>query len=421
MDYIFSTDTTLTAINKINNRISGITYDDAVFFWLPFSSSTSPYYGASLLKRDPNYPNIENPIGNGNFISNVFAGGGNSGTTYFSYCNTIFAGTGHTIDDYNNTIFAGENNKILSADILSSINSSILGGTYNYIIGIPGSNYSSILNGSGNTIFYNYKSNSSSINSVVNGLSNSISGAFNLSWIGNGSGNTMYTPNTLYSKGNYILNGHDNSISNYTTDYGYNTIIGGSNNTISDLNNSIIVGSNLTALSSDTTHVNRMFFDKKIFANSATYSAYTSSSTYFGFDHQNRMIGIIDSRGNNIRTGYITINLSAGTYVGQILYLIGIPGIWRDSQTIIPNPTTYQYRTSDISLNSYPSGNVISSASTAFYSSNTTIYNPINYVMINNNYNNFSSISDDSTPYSALAVFVWDGTYWIRADHRGGA
>lgn len=403
MDYIFSTDTTLTAINKINNRITGITYDDALLFWIPITSSTS---GASISKRDPKYPNNVQMGGAGNQGYNFVAGGGNKINTTNSFFNTIFAGTGHTIDDINNTIFAGQNNSILNNFLSGNTNSSILGGIKNTMNGLNNTFlYSTILNGSGNTIFKNVISNNSNYlynrNTIINGIKNTISGITGLSWIGNGTGNTISTTNTQNSLGNYILNGHDNNITNTSTNYGYNTIIGGSNNEINDLNNSIVIGSNLTALNSDTTHVNRMFFDKKIFVNSATYSGVSSSNTtiyfdginyWFNFNHNNNLIGIIKNQTN----APLFINLKNGNYIGQTLYLISIPGYY--------GPI----------LGTYPQTSLLFSSSTYGYNTNIISKDLYAHPITGDTH------ATNAENWSGLSIFVWDGTYWIRADHRGG-
>ena len=213
----------------------------------------------------------------------MLAGALNSGFTASSF-STIFAGTGNAVDLFNNKILGGENNFFQSTYNPSNYvginfngSSLIAGGQENSMTGeeyLP--EISSILNGSGNTInnaiqLFQY-SDDYKRNTIVNGLSNTISGIVGNSWIGNGSGNTIQSENTVspttigFTKGNFILNGHDNIISSTGTTNNYNTIIGGFDNSIINQNNSIVIGSNLTGIT-NTTSVNNMFFSNKMFVN----------------------------------------------------------------------------------------------------------------------------------------------------------
>ena len=131
MSYIFSTDTTLTAINKINNRLSGYSYDNPIFLWTTISAVTSPDYGASIFKRDENLPNKKVIPFSDNCFYAFLGGGGNSANTQLSIYNTIICGTGNTIDYFFNSILSGSENKI--SELTNSF--------------VPAFNFNSILSG----------------------------------------------------------------------------------------------------------------------------------------------------------------------------------------------------------------------------------------------------------------------------------
>jgi len=402
MSLILSTDTTTIAIEKINDRLTGGTIG---YFWEAFS-------GNSIVKRDDNNSNtiisIDSTPG-----GTLLAGALNSGFTASSF-STVFAGTGNTVDLFNNKIFAGENNFFkLSYNPLNYVgvnfngSSIIAGGIDN---GMSGDDYlpeiSAILNGSGNTINNSIQllqySDDYKRNVIINGLSNAISGIVGNSWIGNGSGNTIQSENTVspqivgFTKGNFILNGHDNMISSTGTSNNYNTIIGGFNNKIINQNNSIVIGSNLIG-SADTTSVNNMFFTNKMFVNTCVYSAYTNNIGDT-FNHEGKLIGVIQ---NSNPSGDILIQLSNGEYVGQILFLIGIPSSIKISGKL--------YTKNVLLKNS----NVISKKINTYYYSNVICVNNTLYA---------SSVAPipDVNSYAGLGIFVWNGTYWVRSDFRGG-
>ena len=405
MELIYSTSTTYSAITLINNRLTGGTIISSSLPWISYS-------GNNIVKRDDLYPNTAITISNSTKGITI-AGALNSGLTSSTYV-SIFAGTGNTINYFNNSILAGENNSFKSVpnyDItnpsnVNEVGSSIISGKYNFMSGTTfPPEISSILNGSGNSIINtistaNY-SDDFKRNSILNGLFNSISGTVGNSWIGNGSGNTIYTTGAGKTKGNFILNGYDNSItSSLSLGADFNTIIGGYNNSIIDKNNSIVVGSNLIG-EADTTSVNRMFFDKKMFANDYEYLEATlnnvnigaTSFYHVGFNPNGKMVGIVEHK-----VDYkfpIVINLSAGTYSGQILYLITVPNYWSN-------------------------GNPANDISPLWINSTTIGGNAISYsVYLNQPVNGLASLAEAKT-YSGLAIFLWNGTYWIRADHRGG-
>lgn len=396
MDLIYSTSTTYSAITVINNRLTGGTFDNSQLYWLSYS-------GGNVTKRDILYPNTA--ITNSNYTKSILiAGGGNSGLSY-SNSSTIFAGTGHTVNYLNNKILSGKKNSFKTlngydpdntAGVSTQGSSVIFGGQLN---SMSGANYSPeisvILNGSGNSI--NNLSSSSNYsdefkrNSILNGLSNSISGNVGNSWIGNGFENTISTSPTFFTKGNYILNGYRNTITNnLSTNADYNTIIGGYDNTTTDKNNSIVIGSGLIG-SANTTSVNRMFVEKKMFFNDYIYLEIDASNVIAGspntviFNHENKTVGVIKQTTNAV----VYVIISSGSYIGQVLYLIGIP-------------KRFVGVTNDIGLyTSILGGNIISK--------DVTINAP-------------ATVASDAEAltYSGLAVFVWNGTYWIRADHRGG-
>jgi hypothetical protein len=409
MSYIFSTDTTLTAINKINNRLSGYSYDNPIFLWTTISAVTSPDYGASIFKRDENLPNKKVIPFSDNCFYAFLGGGGNSANTQLSIYNTIICGTGNTIDYFFNSILSGSENKIseLTNSFVPAFNfNSILSGTKNRISGLNnGFNNSVIFNGSGNTMFdlsvklsYNPEYTK---NSLLNGLSNNMNGIMGYSWIGNGSGNTIQTTTTEYTVSNYILNGHNNTISNSSTNNGYNTIIGGNNNSITDKNNSIVIGSNITASNDNTTHVNRLFYDKKIFFNNYTYLEITNANfpsfiSPLPFNHNNKSVGII--KRIDTQPGDPAISLFNGTYTGQILYLIAIPS---------KDTSTAPYLTKNIVIEN--TKNVVLGSSNTISLSN--YLNPLG---------SGTTSTYDETTFAGLSIFTWNGNYWIRADHRGG-
>ena len=242
MTFISSADTTIIAINKYNNMLNGGMFDITYMPWTPFS-------GNSLIKRDDLNPNTlitDDSTPGGSLI----AGALNSGNTNTNF-SSILAGTGNTIDLFNNKILAGENNLLYSnysptdyVGIYFNGSSLIMAGQENNMLGFKyPPEMSVIMNGSANTInnriqAFNY-SDDYKRNSIINGISNSINGIVGNSWIGNGSGNTIQSQNYFFhvthygeTKGNYILNGHDNIISSTGTTNNYNSIIGGFNNAI---------------------------------------------------------------------------------------------------------------------------------------------------------------------------------------------
>lgn len=434
MSFILSTNTTSQAINLINNRLTGGTFDNNVLFWNSFypyinnSLTTDFLYGGNIVKRDILYPNntattVLNT--NGNFsTNNMIAGGGNNINLGYSFYNTIFAGTGNSIDFTLNSIFAGTENSFENngdyyhTDGIEYISSNpdvmaILGGSGNTMKGsyfMP--KKSVIAGGIKNKIFDKINSSTyienSGFNTILNGSSNLIDGVIGFSWVGNGFENEIFNTTQDLTISNFILNGSGNTIDK-TTDgaYDYNTIIGGYDNTISDKNNSTIIGSNLTALNDDTTHVNRIFSDKNLFFNNYVYSAYTAQSGIF--DHKGKSVGIIrafkfTSFLNATLPKSTIITLTNGSFDGQILYLIGIPDgdVADDTWNVIVN-----------------SSNVIGIKQTTGVPAVSPPLSTYNFITINNISNN---IVTSAEYYTGLAIFTWSLSIskWIRADFRGG-
>lgn len=427
MSLIFSTDTTFDAINKINNRLTGGTFDNSQLFWntyFPYidnSSTTNFINGGNVVKRDINIPNLTASTSlnlDGQFSTrNVIAGGGNVLKLGYSFDNTIFAGTGNTIDFVLNTVFAGTDNKFEnSGDYyhtdgveyanLKPDNISIFAGSGNTMEGIFFMPKNSVIAGGINNKIFDNNSSSTEIedsgsNTILNGKNNLIQGILGYSWIGNGSGNTISNSQNI-SIGNFILNGSGNTIQKTLNGtFNYNSILGGSNNNIINKNNSIIVGSNLNAVSSDTTHVNKIFVDKKIFFSDYNYFEVTNTSPNpnFALFHNGKTINIVerkDSFANNIK-----LDIEDGYYVGQQLYIIAIPTGDTTGNRLTRN-IGYYSTNENIPPFAGVSGNVISNQTNPFI-------NPMGS----------GSTSYDFTTFSGLGIFIWDGDYWIRADHRG--
>ena len=394
MILILSTDSTTTAINKYNNMLTGGSFDNSYMPWTPLS-------GYSIIKRDDINENIT--ITNNTTPGGILIAGASNTASTSSLYTTIFAGTGNAIDYFNNKILAGENNNFSVGSFNYGLDDSsiIMGGIQN---SMSGSYFqpeiSTIMNGSGNTInnlisTLDY-SDDFKRNTIINGLLNLIVGEIGNSWIGNGSGNTIESIGTGRTKGNFILNGHDNIISSSLKDSSnYNSIIGGYNNLIQDQNNSIVIGSNLTGMT-DTTSVNNMFFKNILFSNNYVYSSGTALMT---FNHMNKMIGIIKTIGGTFSQD-LFVSIQNGNYVGQLIFLIGIPDATAGSA----------WSTCNIQLNP---ANVISLQSTIPF---------VGTAIVLNNIKGTGSPMTQSAinSYAGLGIFIWDGAYWIRADHRGG-
>lgn len=437
MSFILSTNTTSESINLINNRLTGGTFDNNQMFWNAFypyvynSSDEQFLYGGNIVKRDILYPNNTaltsfSPFESNFSTKNMLAGGGNKLKLGYSFYNTVFAGTGHTIDFTLNNIFAGTENSFENSQEYyhtenesylneNPDNMSILSGSGNTMSGsyfMPKN--SIIISGLKNKIFDGINSptyiEESGFNTILNGESNLIDGVIGFSWIGNGLNNKIKNSTQDLTRFNFILNGSGNTIEkNSVGSYDYNTIIGGHQNNIVDKNNSTIIGSNLTAINNDTTHVNRIFSDKSFNFNNYTYSAYTNQLG--NFNHNGKSVCIIKGGAPIPPTPFLLnlppstiINLNDGYYDGQIIYLIGIP-----SGNVGGN-------TWNVILDS---SNVISIKQTTGVPASLPPASSYNFITINNISDNIETTAEN---YAGLSILTWASSIskWIRADFRGG-
>jgi hypothetical protein len=216
MSLILSTDTTGTAIIKINSRLNNPIYDFNNLYWQPLDGNyndgiNSGEFQSNLVKRDAFNPNTAQTVNNGNCFDNIIAGGGNTALSGANI-SSILGGTGNTVNSGSNHVISGENN--IFNNIANSTkfqnNNIIFSGERNIFSGAVDYNFiSAIINGSGNTL--NLKSLTSNSlndgfnqNTIINGLSNYIDGNLKFSWIGNGSGNTISTFFSGNNSYNYI-------------------------------------------------------------------------------------------------------------------------------------------------------------------------------------------------------------------------
>jgi hypothetical protein len=179
---------------------------------------TSPWYGY----------NDSNP---GNSISAILGGSGNK--IYNGRFSWSTIGGGHY-----NYVMAG-------SAFVGGGGSNIIGYGSNPIELFPDGGYSSVVGGYNNKIYSDY-------GFIGNGDDNSIFTGSTFSFIGNGYNNDMFKAEystILVGKSNYI---------GYSS---YSGILGGRNNIINGQDNNyddtFIIGSNITAISANTTHVER--------------------------------------------------------------------------------------------------------------------------------------------------------------------
>jgi hypothetical protein len=215
------------------------------------------------LGSDPN----NSFIGGGN--NNVITGssqsynnivGGQSNNISDSSRSFIGGGTSNNIDKLNigeissvgNIIGGGFDNHIYNGGYSTIVNY-INGGGYNHSF-IGGGNkneingyspYASIVGGSGNTID-EYSWNTS----IVGGLGNQINYGSYSSILGG-----QFNVVGPYSYTTSIIGGINNLISSYAS---YSSILGGQSNTVNHQNAHIIGSSNITSVSANTTHVERL-------------------------------------------------------------------------------------------------------------------------------------------------------------------
>jgi hypothetical protein len=224
-------------------------------------------------------------IGAYNYVRSggAFIGGGGSnligyGTTPTSFPNDGYRGfigggyANHVYSDYS-SIVGGEDNEIFQQSEWSFIGggqvntmyvadySSIVGGRNNYIIG----DWSFIGGGANNNVrnysqgvfigggFNNDVDGYGGSSVIVGGDSNNITNYNYYSFIGAGRNNTIN--NSYYSS---IVGGQNNTIIGSGNNSEYNAILGGRNNTIpTGSTDTFIIGSNITSISANTTHVER--------------------------------------------------------------------------------------------------------------------------------------------------------------------
>ena len=176
-------------------------------------------------------------------------GGGETNIINSSF-STVGGGRDNVIDAYHGFIGGGDDNHIVDGV------KSIIGGGERNEIHEP---HSFIGGGLYNRI---QTSNNGNNNSIVGGTSNIVSGTF--STVGGGKQNNIVTGwyntiaggfnNTTNLGGkNIIGGGENNSINNYY----YSSILGGENNTINH-SSSHIIGSEITSVSANTTHVEKL-------------------------------------------------------------------------------------------------------------------------------------------------------------------
>jgi len=186
-------------------------------------TAIQPVLGSN--NSDSDYAFVGN--GSGNTITNgskfSFIGTGKDNTISSSFYSSIIGGIGNMVDSGSSNAFIG-----------GGMGNNFTNGSLNSFIG----------GGSGNTI------TNASLNAFIGaGKDNSIITSSHSSIIG-GSGNTINSD----SLNAFIGAGKNNTINILSP---YSSIIGGSGNTINH-NNSHIIGSNITSLSADTTHVEKL-------------------------------------------------------------------------------------------------------------------------------------------------------------------
>jgi hypothetical protein len=284
-----SLDSQGTVYWDVDSGITGTTQSPFIYNPNLPSPNTSvvPDFGNNEIETSPTYSSI--------------LGGGNNSIRSFSHNSIIGGGSGNTItnNSSNSSIVGGRNN---SLNFLTT-ESSIIGGLANSIVGsqnsVIGGGVGNVITNTGpiiaeNGILTGYYNNivGGQRNSVVGGTFNYLSGDNN--FIGGGTtnyniGNHNFIGGGLnnYISTNYssIIGGVGNEISSsYSSIIGggvnlvnggqyngvgfgknniisgstYSSILGGYNNIINNLNNTNIIGSNIIAVSANTTHVNNL-------------------------------------------------------------------------------------------------------------------------------------------------------------------
>ncbi len=238
-----TTAVTALALDADGMVVDGTSLDGVGAFTHVASGIITPTnaYGNTIIEAS-NYSTIaggqNNTIASGSTYS--FIGGGfNNVIDTYSYRSTIAGGVNNNIDNggYRSFIGGGENNDIIGG----SYGSTIAGGLTNVI----GGSRNSIIGGGSNNIILT--------SSVASTISGGFSNTINDSTYGVISGGRL---NGISGSSDYsiIVGGRGNAISGSSV---FSTIGGGSGNT---LNHSYahILGSNITSVSANTTHVEKL-------------------------------------------------------------------------------------------------------------------------------------------------------------------
>lgn len=267
--------------NKINYLLTG---DSSPFYIWSGTPDTLPYL--SVYKSNNEKQNLIN-----------YSLEGFSATSPF---NVIFNGRGNLIN--NQSSISGEYNLIDGIDnTLSNSRKNLIIGSGNTIVGY-GSNGFGLIHGVDNTIenpnlITNSVILSSSGSSINFGKYNTFLSSSNsylttspLSTIQYGfvagNNNSLVNNGTLYTMNySFIGNGNNNQIISPTTSSSlkFNAIINGENNLITSdaasINNVVLFGSNLTAVSKNYSHFENLFVSETLIVSSNTISPTVSTSS----------------------------------------------------------------------------------------------------------------------------------------------
>ena len=237
---------------------------------------------------------------------------------------SLVAGSANTINYYSNfsNILGGKNGYIINSPysfIGNGINNYVLNSSYSFF-GNGNSNYignysrfSSILNGTGNTILGNYSTIAGGYSNVSSGFSNFIGAGINN--YTNGQAAIVVGGNSNYSYGNFssIVGGAGNksygtfsSISNGFSNSGlsaYTTVVNGSNNISKELFATIVNGYN------NQSQKPYSFIGNGLYGNSNSNFASILTGSYNSISATSNYGTIINGTGNTIDYGFFnTIN-----------------------------------------------------------------------------------------------------------------
>jgi hypothetical protein len=219
------------------------TIEDPVFFNTTrntivggFDNLLSTTYSAEIVGGQNNKI-VGEPSG---FFTSSIVGGLNN-SIYKSRANFIGNGEYNVISGQTfSFIGSGYQNKVISDGTGGGNWASVIGGgSYNQILG-GGISTSTIVGGGYNTI------NAGVYAGVAGGYGNTVNSDY---------GVTFGSQNTVSSDNGVVIGGKLNTIG---TGSSYSSILGGENNIISGHTNSHIIGSNITSVSANTTHVERL-------------------------------------------------------------------------------------------------------------------------------------------------------------------